>query len=342
MTKPRFLVTGGTGFLGKHVVTRLREWADVDILSRKAETNEHDLQGDLTRWNAGLVDLETLKRRNYQMAIHMAGHYDLRANIDQCCLHNTFATSTLLKVAKELQITKVIQTSSVAAAINIHRPLVATEDQQVNSPFPDAYSESKAQSEKIFFSTHGPFTHRINLRLGILVGDSQFGGIERIDGPYYLAEVLKRYKLLIESCPTPLILPGDVDARIPLVPVDAAAKAINQLARYYLLDSNNVSTTLHLTPNEGLGHLQLYTSALKHLIIRNKGVILRKMGTNNFISRTILRLIQLPQEEFYYFMNMPRFEVQATTAILGNDWCPEFSAFENEFWRGYEKYISNS
>nr|BFD68290.1 hypothetical protein HAGR004_33120 [Bdellovibrio sp. HAGR004] len=44
MTKPRILVTGGTGFLGKRVLPLLREKFEVDVLSRSGKT---EVQGDL-------------------------------------------------------------------------------------------------------------------------------------------------------------------------------------------------------------------------------------------------------------------------------------------------------
>lgn len=339
MAKPRLLVTGGTGFLGKHVVPRLREWAIVDVLSRNGGTGENLLRGDLSRWNADL-DLEMLEETRYDLCLHMAGLYDLRASREDCCIQNTFATSTILKVAQALKIPRVMQTSSVAAMINTPRPTVAVDDFPSGRPFPDAYSESKSQTEKILMSANGAFTHKINLRLGILVGDTAEGKIDRIDGPYCLAESLRKHRLLIEALPTSVPVPGDEKRRLPLVPVDAAALAISRLAQYFL-KAEPTSTTLHLTPNLGVSHQELYLSSLKHLRIKNRGVRLTNVGSRDLLARTVCRMLGFPLEEFYYFMKLPRYEVKSTVDILGPSWCPEFKSYEKVMWRGYEKYLSN-
>jgi UDP-glucose 4-epimerase len=338
--KPRILITGGTGFLGKWVVKQLCEWAEVDVITRRENPPDGFVMGDLTRWNAGL-DLEALGRRHYSLCLHMAGLYDLRATTEECCLHNTLATSTILKVVEALGIPNFIQTSSVAAVINSPLSYVNENDTFFDGAFPDAYSESKSQCERILKSWLGPIEKRVNLRLGVLVGDSIEGSIERIDGPYFLAHTMANKKSLISKLPFPLVVPGNPQRSLPVVPVDAAAKAIDLVARW-ILKPESKSMTLHLTPRRGLTHRKLYESALKNLSIKNRGVKLVEIGRRGRVAELMARALDLPKEELFYFMNFPRYEVKSTLAVLPADWCPEFEDYEKAFWRGYETFLSNS
>lgn len=338
MAKPRILVTGGTGFLGKKVIPLLREKFEVDVLSRSGKT---EVQGDLTQWNAGL-DFESLRNKKYALFLHMAGLYDLTASKVDCYQHNISAMGIALKVAEALEIPFFISTSTVAAGINSSLPTVKPFDLNLSKSFPDSYAESKALGEQVLrnWPVHR-IQGRVNLRLGVLVGDTQKGEIERIDGPYYAAEAFKKLKSFIASLPTAVPLPGNEQTRLPLVPVDKAAQAIVSFCEWTLLTKPQGYLSYHITPTSGLGAKEFYTSALKFQAIPHRGVMLVKKIPEGMILKLSKFLAHLPEEQLYYLINFPVYDTTSTREVLGENWCPEFKEYEQVFWSGYEKFVSH-
>lgn len=338
MTKPRILVTGGTGFLGKRVIPLLREKFEVDVLSRSAKT---EVQGDLTHWNAGL-DFNSLKDKNYQMFVHMAGLYDLTASYVDCFQHNIASMGTALKVADALGIPFFLNTSTVAAGVNSSLTSVKPNDRNFSKPFPDPYSESKALGEQLLNNWAAKSIQgRINLRLGVLVGDTKQGTIERVDGPYHAPEAFKKIRRLLESIPTSLVLPGKEQTRLPIVPVDKAAEGIVKFCEWTLLTKPQGYQSYHLTPTYGLSVRDFYISALKYQAIPHNGIVLIDQINEALILKASNLVAKFPEEELYYLMNFPVYETTETRKVLGENWCPEFKEYESTFWSGYEAFVSH-
>lgn len=335
--KLKILVTGGTGFLGKQLVPLLRKKHQVDVISR---TDTADIKGDLTLWNAGL-DIEKLKQNKYDIFLHMAGLYNLTASQAECYQHNIAGTNTALKIADQLHIPIFMNTSSVAAGINSTLPTVKPYDLNFSRPFPDYYSESKALAEKMVQNWNGHFRARINFRLGVLIGDTVTGSLQRIDGPYHAPIAFDKLRGLIEKSPTKILLPGSNKTKIPLVPVDVAAKAIAHFCDWSQNSQVQGYHSFHITPTEGLALKDLYLQTMKNLFIRNKGVVLFHSLPIALVTKMSRLLMNFPEEELRYILQLPQYDSSETTAILGDRWCPEFSAYEKTFWSGYEKYISN-
>ncbi|MGZ3773477.1 MAG: SDR family oxidoreductase [Pseudobdellovibrionaceae bacterium] len=337
MARPRILVTGGTGFLGKKVIPILREHFDVDVLSRSGKT---EVRGDLTQWNAGL-DLELLREKKYSLFLHMAGLYNLLASKVDCYQHNISAMGTALKIAEALEIPFFVSTSTVAAAINSTLSAVKPYDLNFTRPFPDPYSESKALGEQVLQNWPVKAVQgRVNLRLGALIGDSKAGEIERIDGPYSGLQAFENIRPIIEAFPTALPLPGKEKTRLPLVPVDIAAQAVVKFC-VWTLDKKPVGySSFNVTPTYGLGVKDFYLSALKKQAIRNRGIFLISKPSETVLLKVSSAVAKFPKEELYYLMHFPYYDSKDTRAVLGEHWCPEFPEYEKAFWSGYEKFVS--
>lgn len=336
--KKRLLVTGGTGFLGRIAVPLLKEKFEVDLLSRSADGA---LRANLTKWNCGLADIEAIKDRRYDAVLHMAGLYDLKASAVDCFMNNVAGTSQIMRLAQETGIPVVLNTSSVAAAVNAKLAVVKPYDLNFESPFPDPYAESKAQAEQMMHNWVGGPRLKVNLRLGVLVGDTAKGRIERIDGPYHAPQALDRIRGLIENSPTSFPLPGDEKTRLPIVPVDACARAIVKFCEWATSTDEAGYKSYHVVPTQGLPVKELYKSVLKHLHIRNKGFVLVNRLPKTLVKKISKWTIQFPEEQLGYMLQFPKYDVSGAVRILGEDWCPEFADYERTFWNGYEEFLSH-
>lgn len=331
------LVTGGTGFLGQHVVPLLKTKYRVLCLSR---SDKADIQGDLTKWDAGL-DLNSLKKENISVFLHMAGLYDLKASSEDVFSQNVLATNMALRVSSQLEIPFFMNTSSVAAAVNSGVRLVRPLDLNFQRPFHESYGESKALTERQIQNWNLPHQLRVNLRLGILVGDSKSGKIDRIDGPYHAAEAIEKARSVLEMIPGKIPLPGNPRVRLPLVPVDKTAEAILKFVDWTLTTEERGYKSFHLTPKEGVSIIEFYRSMLKHRYVKHRGVQLVSKLPQGIVTKVSEWVAHFPEEQVRYVFQMPKYDSLETRHILGDNWCPEFYQYEKSFWSGYEKYISN-
>lgn len=332
----KILMSGGTGFLGTQVCAELRSIADIDVISRSAKDY---LRGDLQKWDAGL-DLPILRKKKYDIFLHLAGLYDLSATHCECFLNNVAATGTALKVSRELGIPVFINASSVAAGFNSTLPTVKPYDLNFSQAFPDAYSESKALVEQILINWQEHFRLIINLRFGVLVGDSQTGSIQRIDGPYHSADALQKLKGILNRG-NHFLLPGIESRRLPLVPVDAAARAVLGFVKWSQVPSQKAYRSFHLTPAEGLSTRSLYQSTLQFMGFSDKKIHLMGRFPQKLLASASQLTLGLPEEEMKYLLGFPIYDSKDTQDILGTHWCPEFKDYEQAFWQGYNEYISH-
>jgi nucleoside-diphosphate-sugar epimerase len=207
--------------------------------------------------------------------------------------------------------------------------------------FPDFYAYGKAYAEKMVRHWADGLQSKLILRLGILVGDTVEGNIHRIDGPYHTPEGFKKLRGLIEKWRGPLTLPGRKNSRLPLVPVDSAAKAVVNLCLHSRKEEWQGTRSFHITPKEGVPADTLYRSTLNHLGLPPMEIKLLEKVPDFILKRVAEMAIDFPQEELEYLLNLPLFDSLETRRILGEDWCPEFSDYEKTMWKGYDKYVEN-
>lgn len=245
-----YFVTGATGFVGGILVERLAakpEVSTIYCLVREGSENKLEtlkarcgagaakvvgIKGDLTKAKLGVGkgDLTKLKGK-VQHFFHLAAVYDMTSKDEEGqMIANVNGTRNAVQLAEAIEAGAFQHTSSIAAAGLFNgywREDMFEEAENYSQP----YFKSKHDSEGVVrYECKIPW--RV-YRPGIVVGSSQSGYIDKIDGPYYFFKLLQKLRNIIPAwCP----LPGVEGSRINVVPVDFVVDAMLHLAHKPGLD----------------------------------------------------------------------------------------------------------
>ncbi|MBU1064570.1 NAD(P)-dependent oxidoreductase [bacterium] len=163
----RVLVTGATGFIGKHLVPRLlQEGFGVHGLTRPDSHRPETFKNDVEWIIGNLTDPVSLEYacRNIDLVIHLAGIIK-STNPDNFYQINTTGTENLLKAVRDG--TKIIFISS-QAAVGPSKNRTPLSERASPSPI-SAYGRSKLMAEQLFLQTDRPINYTI-IRPAIVYG----------------------------------------------------------------------------------------------------------------------------------------------------------------------------
>ena len=237
-----YFVTGASGFIGKRLVRRLlaRPDARVYFLMRNPsaervaclrdywgadETRAIAVGGDLT--SAGLAvggDVSAALTDTVTHFFHLGAVYSLEADPEMEMNTNVEGTRNAVRFAETIRAGHFHHVSSIAAAglyKGVFREDMFAEAENLDHP----YFASKHLSEKVV-RDECRVPWRI-YRPGIVVGDSQTGEMDKVDGPYYFFKLIQKLRSALPSWMPSIGLEG---GRINLVPVDFVAAALDHLA----------------------------------------------------------------------------------------------------------------
>ena len=235
-----YFVTGATGFIGRHLVQELLDHREGDIyvlvrkgslprmeaLIRRWDTNRViPVTGDLSKAGLGVAKKWVTEHRGkVDHFFHVAAIYDMTADDETNEELNVGGTRHALELAESLQVGCFHQVSSVAAAGEYHGRFDETMFDE-GQHLPSAYHRTKFESEKIV-REEATVPWRV-YRPAVVVGDSQTGEMDKIDGPYYFFPTMK---LLRDRLPAWLPMIGADLGDTNVVPVDYVAKAMDHIA----------------------------------------------------------------------------------------------------------------
>ena len=139
-------VTGGSGFVGSHVVRKLIERGYEVVALARSDESALELQKAGAKVVRGdVTDGESMRdgMRGVDVVFHIAGWYKIGASDwMQAEKINVGGTRTVLRLAQELDIPKIVYVSSVAVFGDTGGRLV-DEDYRTNGPFLSEYDRTK-------------------------------------------------------------------------------------------------------------------------------------------------------------------------------------------------------
>ena len=236
-----YFVTGATGFIGQHLVDRLLERKGmVYVLVRpqsKAKFAETKLRwgrrarrvvpvyGDLAEPNLGVsaADRKRLKGKIRHL-FHLAAIYDLKAGAEEQERANVLGTDHAMQFAAAVKAGCFHLVSSIAAA-GQYRGSFREDMFEEATGLDHPYFRTKHDSEALV-RKRCKVPWRV-YRPGIVVGHSQTGEIDKVDGPYYFFKMIQKLR---QTLPAWFPLIGFEGGYINIVPVDFVADALDHLA----------------------------------------------------------------------------------------------------------------
>jgi NAD(P)-dependent dehydrogenase (short-subunit alcohol dehydrogenase family) len=249
-----YFVTGGTGFIGHNLINLLlKRRGKVYVLVRKGSMDKlEQLKG---RWgkaakkiipvtgdiNKPFMGISPARRKELEGKVdhvfHLAAIYDLKADAASQQMSNIKGTQNAIRFAEAVKARRFHHVSSIAAA-GLYPGTFSEDMFEEAVGLENAYFQTKHDSEGLVRKKC-----RIPWRIyrpGIVVGDSETGEIDKIDGPYYFFKLIQKMRRAMPAWMPAIGLEG---GRLNIVPVDYVVKAMDHIAHLPKLDGR----CFHLT-----------------------------------------------------------------------------------------------
>jgi thioester reductase-like protein len=346
-----YLVTGGTGFIGRFLVPRLLERSgDVHVLVREGSEGKLEriaakwgapdrikpVTGDLGQPRLGIDDAWIAEHKGQiKHFFHLAAIYDMTASEERNEQLNNGGTRNAVEVANALEVGCLHHTSSVAAAGLFEGTFTEDmfdEGQTLNHP----YHRTKFESERIARSeTTVPW--RV-YRPAIVVGHSQTGEMDKIDGPYYFFKAIRMGAHLPDF--VPLLAPRMGCTN--LVPVDFVAGAMDHIAHTPGLDGQ----AFHLVDPDASPTIEVINTFMKVAGGPKLKPALPKSSVAAALKvpgvKELLPSLGIPPDVLEYADFTARFDATKTTAALEGSGIavPPLESYAPVLWSYWEEHLA--
>ena len=359
-----YFVTGATGFIGRYLVERLLARGErVYVLVRPQSMEKFSalkefwgarasrvvpIAGDLAQPNLGVSkpDLRKLAGKVDHL-FHLAAIYDLQASGEEQETANILGTDHALQFADTVQAGCFHLASSIAAA-GLYKGSFRENMFEEATGLDHPYFRTKHESEALVRNRcQRPW--RV-YRPGIVVGHSQTGQIDKIDGPYYFFKMIQKLR---QSLPPWFPLIGLEGGYINLVPVDYVAAAMDYLAHvtgqdgqcFHLTDprQRRVGEVLNLFARSGHAPTMAFRldPKLLDLIPDNVTTSMANYRPLQQVVDTILRDLRIPRDVMQFFNWQTRFDCTRTQRLLDGTEIrvPSLEDYAWRLWDYWERHL---
>jgi thioester reductase-like protein len=359
-----YFVTGATGFIGRHLVERLLERdGDIHVLVREDSREKLERQierwggdagsrvkpvtGDLAKPHLGL-DEATRERLRGDVGhfFHLAAIYDMAAGEEENEL-NVRGTQHAVDLANDIRPGRFHHVSSIAVAGTYDGHF--TEDMfDEGQELPHAYHRTKFEAEKLVRErVDAPW--RV-YRPAIVVGNSQTGEMDKIDGPYYFFKGIQKLR---HALPQWFPLVSIEWGKTNIVPVDYVAAAMDHIAHRDGLDGQ----AFHLVnpkPQKSGDVLNLFAGAAHapHAVMRidkkmtdmlPKGVLsyALKIPALQGIKQSFMSDLGIPPDVMENVALRPQFDSRDTRRALEGSGIevPPLESYSERLWDHWERHL---
>jgi NAD(P)-dependent dehydrogenase (short-subunit alcohol dehydrogenase family) len=253
-----YFVTGATGFIGRHLVEQLlKREGTVHVLVREGSRGRLEelrnrwgvgegrivaVVGDLSQHRLGVPEEEIAALKGaIDHFFHLAAIYDMTANAESQRMANVVGTRHAVELAEGVATGCFHYVSSIAAAGLYKGTWREDMFEEAENLDTHPYFRTKHEAEQVV-REEAEVPWRV-YRPSIVVGHSETGEMDKIDGPYYFFKLIRRLRGAI---PQWMPMLGVEGREINIVPVDFVARAIDHIAHQPGLDRR----AFHLTdPN---------------------------------------------------------------------------------------------
>lgn len=369
----RCLITGATGFLGQYLVEALlKKGHQLTLLVRNPESAASKelndrwrqvtekssikfIKFDLSKDDLGLTKKSLLKE--FDHVYHLAAIYDLSTAESDMLNTNVEGTRRLLSRLKQDGFKGCFHfVSSIAVAGDFSGQF----DENMfdaGQKHDHAYHLSKFESEKVVreYKQFNDFSVRI-YRPSAIVGHSETGHIDKIDGPYYLFLIVSFLKRWLPG-KVPLALPK-TKVVLDIVPVDYVVEGlvcISQLKDadllqdqfcFHLSDPNTATLSdlftkvLSVSDGPSIG-ISVPVDQVSKLVFSKQFKMIRNLQAIHILKREVLKSLKIPEHIFEALMPKLKFDSKKTLSLLETYSIapPKLNDYIEVLWEYYNKEL---
>ncbi|MEP5764021.1 MAG: SDR family oxidoreductase [Halieaceae bacterium] len=359
-----YFITGGTGFIGHFFIDKLKQReGNIYVLTRKGSEKKFEalkqsfgegserlipVLGDLAEKNLG-VDKSVIKELsgNITHFCHFAAIYDIAASLEAQQIANIDGTNNAMGLAAAVKAGCFHHVSSIAAGGLYHGTFRE-----------DMFEEAENYEHPYFLTKHdSEDAVRSNCKVpwriyrpGMVVGHSQTGVIDKIDGVYYFFKSLQKLR---NALPPWFPLVGLEGGKFNIVPVDYVVDAMDHIAHlpdrdgdcFHLTDPDHYSMGEVMNVFAAAGHAPEFSMRIDSKMFAFIPSFVRDAVANlppvKRIVRTMLEDMGLP-DSVLMFMNYPtRYDNRETERALQGSGisCPELRDYAPVIWDYWERKL---
>jgi NAD(P)-dependent dehydrogenase (short-subunit alcohol dehydrogenase family) len=351
------LVTGGTGFIGRHLLGELVKRKDLEVFALVRPQSVGKLaawgkkvvpvEGDVTRKGLGISAADR-KRLQGAEIFHLAAVYDLDASEAANQAANVDGTRHVVELANAVKAARLHHVSSIAVAGGSFKGEFGEDSFDEGQKLDQPYYRTKFEAEKIV-REEAKVPFRV-YRPGIVIGSSEDGAADRVDGIYYSFKIIQRLR---DALPPWVPLVGIEGGRLNLVPVDFVARAIAHISAkpgldgqaFHLVDPSPSSFGDTLNVFCRAAHAPQFTLRIDAraaaVLPGDLAGMLTSWKVFQTVKKQVLEGINVPEAAISYASTRTRFTCRnAEKALEGSGIeVPPLASYAWKVWDHYERHL---